>query len=80
MELLAKLRKINDSLYETTKDEKYLKIKELLAYDDCFFRLDYETAIHLLNDLGLENPVDTYTSLVSPDNFNVAKKIFTISG
>ena len=80
MELLAKLRKINDSLYETTKDEKYLKIKELLAYDDCFFRLDYETAIHLLNDLGLENPVDTYTSLVSLDNFNVARKIFTISG
>lgn len=80
MELLDKLRRINDSLYETTKDVKHLKIKEILAYDDCFFRLDYETAMHLLSDLGLENPIEMYTSLVSPDNFNVAKKIFTIKG
>lgn len=80
MEWLAKLRKINDGLYETTKDEKYKQIKELLAYDDCFFRLDYETAIHLLEDLGLENPIEMYMNLVNPDNFNAAKKIFTISG
>ncbi|MGN1336960.1 MAG: hypothetical protein ACI4WW_00590 [Candidatus Coprovivens sp.] len=80
MEWLAKLRIINDGLYETTKDEKYKQIKELLAYDDCFFRLDYETAIHLLEDLGLENPIEMYINLVNPDNFNAAKKIFTISG
>lgn len=80
MEWLAKLRKINDGLYETTKDEKYKQIKELLAYDDCFFRLDYQTAIHLLEDLGLENPIEMYMNLVNPDNFNAAKKIFTISG
>ena len=60
-------------LIETEEDmEKISVIEELLLDESCFFKMDIETAIGILDFLGVseDNIMDYYYSLISFENFS----------
>ena len=80
MEWLCKLREICNKLYSTTNDKKYLIISQVLLTDDCFFKMDMNTALAILKDLEIAEPLAVYKELVSPNSYKEIKQIFTITG
>lgn len=68
MEILNELRLKCDEILKTSNDEKYIYIKKILENDNCFFIMNMEIAIDILESLGINNPLDYYSQLISYDN------------
>lgn len=67
--MIKELRKINQKLifkYQTDKNKlnRQLLIFNILKNEDCFFKLDIETAYNLLKDLEIENYKECYLEQV----------------
>ncbi len=72
-ELLAK----KEMKIVTKEDkEKLENLKDVLSIDDVFFNIDIDTAVGILVFLGIpeDKIVDTYYSLISPENFITSSK------
>lgn len=67
-ELLKKKKKLAKSKEEK---EKVKLIEHLLEYDDCFFRIDMETTVGILEYLGVKNSEisKVYKELTSPEEY-----------
>lgn len=78
MDLLCKLREICKKKYNSTKDKKYDLINNLLNDDECFFKIDYDTAICILKDLDIDNVDETYFQLISPKSYEECTGLFRI--
>lgn len=55
--MIEKLRKINEDILNTSKDESVLNknriIKTIMLDDNCFFKMSIEDAYAILRDLGI---------------------------
>ncbi len=67
---LLNLKKENTNLTEIEK-EKIKNLEYLLKDENLFFEIDFETAIGILEFLGIKEDIilDYYFSLISPSNF-----------
>ena len=75
--MLDKLKKITDKYINLNKDnehelKKYKLIKEILKDEQCFFKIDIESAYAILRDLGIkeENLQEIYKELIDIKYFN----------
>lgn len=73
--MLDKLRNKCDELLsknQNNKEEhrKYILIKNILNNDNCFFEIDIDTAISILNDLEFDTTTakKIYLSLINEEN------------
>lgn len=74
---LKKLLELKEQKIQTDLDkEKVDNLKFLLSQDDIFFKLEPETAVGILDYLGIEEDkiYDYYCSLISPENFREINK------
>ena len=69
--MLDRLRKINEKLIKLNHDNqeilnKQLLIQKILKEEDCFQKIDVETAFNILKDLQIpqENLKNIYLSLI----------------
>ena len=69
--MLDKLKKINEKLIKLNHDNqeiltKQLLIQKILKEEDCFQKIDVETAFNILKDLQIpeENLKDIYLNLI----------------
>ena len=76
--MINELRKKNELLIKKFKLEKnkdleakHNVIATLLSNDDCFFKIDINTALSILNDLkySKEQSIKIYKDLISIDKF-----------
>lgn len=73
--MLSKLRDIVNKLLEKqlTEEErsKYELIKRIISDDDCFFKINADTACNIISDLGFnrEDTIEIYKELISSKNF-----------
>lgn len=78
MDTLNDLRILADECLARFKTEKYEIIKEMLSDDKCFFTINSNTALAILEDLGLteEEANETYKRLISPESYEkIYKKV-----
>ncbi len=68
MEILNELRLRYDEILKNNNNEKYTCIKEILEDENCFFVMNIEIALDILESLGISNPLDIYNQLISYDN------------
>lgn len=61
--MLEVLRNRAEELIETDK-KKYELILNILKDDDCFMKIDMDTAMSILNDLGVEEKEKVYIELL----------------
>lgn len=70
--LLAKSKRDKTNIEDQNEIKSKLDIlDEVLANDNCFFDMSMETAISILNFLGVEENkiLDTYYELINPKNY-----------
>lgn len=74
--MLNKLRDNCEKLIATDK-EKYLLIKNILEDDECFFKMDIETAYSILRDLKVEEKAlkVVYAELIKHENFTEGSEL-----
>ncbi|MDD6223577.1 MAG: hypothetical protein PUB18_01070 [bacterium] len=65
---------LKNKIASITDDSDYEKcevIKGLLSDPNCFFKISFETAIGIMNFLGVEENeiLNLYSDLTSPDNY-----------
>ena len=66
---------IDKKILETTallEKEKFETIKMILEEDECFFKMDCDTAFSILEDLGFskEQSKEIYKELISSKHYN----------
>lgn len=61
--MLEVLRNRAEELIENDK-KKYELILNILKDDDCFMKIDMDTAMSILNDLGVEEKEKVYIELL----------------
>lgn len=73
--MLSKLRNIVNIFLErelsSKEKEKYELIKTILSEDDCFFKIDADTACNIIKDLGFnkEETIEIYKELINSKYF-----------
>ncbi len=70
--MIEKLRKICDGEIKlSSNNEKYLIIRKILNDDKCFLKMNIETSLAILRDLGIkeENLMGIYEELIDIKNF-----------
>ena len=81
--MIEKLRNRNELILSkcvNKKDNAYIKqeiIKTLLKDDKCFFKISFEDAFNVLNDLGYKDSEATniYKMLLSPNEYKKLEEI-----
>ena len=75
--MLQKVREVTNRLLlsESISAEKKIRlelIKNILKDDQCFFKIDVDTAYKIIRDLGFshEETIGIYKELISSKNFN----------
>lgn len=67
MKTIEELRnKCRDKFIETN-DPKYQLIGKILMDNNCFFIIDMDVAIDMLESLDVNNPLAVYQELISPE-------------
>lgn len=82
--MIEKLRIRNDLLLSKCANKKdiiYIKqsvIKRLLSDDKCFFKISYEDAFNVLNDLGYkgEDASNVYKMLIHPKEYEKIEELY----
>ena len=82
--MIEKLRIRNDLILSkciNKKDNIYLKqslIKKILSDDKCFFKISYEDAFNILNDLGYNDSdaMNIYKILLSPKEYEKIEEVY----
>lgn len=75
--MIKKLRIITQELINKTRDkEKYQIIDKILKDDLCFFKMDIDTSISILLDLGFNesDAKELYKELIDSKNIPISKQ------
>ncbi len=58
--------------------KKFKLIEELLKDDGCFFKINSDIAYSILLQLGIDNPLEYYKSLISYKEYKKNKENFNL--